>query len=293
MRFPSLGAMARNRQSAAPLVLAIALFWTAAVTINYGSRSIYPHRIERDVAFVPAREVVDFLCLDHRGLAADLLVIRVILHTGSLAWKPAGFTFQDEWSYRMIDLATDLDPHNLEAYLFAGMGLVHSRDDVYRARPILDKGMRYFPDNWELPFWAGFDHYMIGDYPTASDYLWRAAHLPGAPTSFLSLLYASLTETGVWEKGIDVLQMLIRTTENDAVVRVYEKRIVRLQNLIFLQKAVQRFRQRYGRYPDRLADLVASGTIPSLPHDSMGKRYVWNSARKMVQVADSDQGSAP
>ncbi len=290
MEYSVSGATATNDRFSR-LALVCVLFWIAAVLVNYGSRTIYPLQMRQDVTFLPSREVTDFLCLDHRGLAADLLFIQVILHTGSLAWKPPSFTFQDEWSYGMIDLATDLDPHYLEAYLFAGMGLVHSAEDVHRARPILDKGMEIFPDNWELPFWAGFDHYMIGEHHIAGEYLWRAANLPGAPTSFLSLLYSSLTETGVWEKGIQVLKMLIKTTKRDNVIRVYEKRIVRLQNLLFLQEGVEAFRKRYNRYPERLDELVESGLLARLPEDPMGKQYVWNRERQRVQVGEPTERS--
>ena len=70
--------------------------WLLAVGVNFGSRYFYPHRLKEDIAFLPKNEIVDFLSLDHRGFVADLLFIKVVLHSGSLVWKPRNFTFQHD-----------------------------------------------------------------------------------------------------------------------------------------------------------------------------------------------------
>ncbi|RZB36043.1 MAG: hypothetical protein SRB2_02548 [Desulfobacteraceae bacterium Eth-SRB2] len=261
--------------------------WLAAVSINYAARSAYPLEIKEEIRFVPQKEVVEILSLDHRGLAADILFIQAILHSGSLVWKPLTYTFDSEWSYQLMDVVTSIDPRYLTAYLFSGMGLVHGPKDVHLARPILERGMTYFPQNWELPFWIGYHyHIYLEDYEKAAEYFWRASHCPGAPDSFLSLLLSSLKKGGSYEKAILVLKRLIESTDNEKVIQIYRKRIVRLENMVMLQKQASYYEQSRGRRPASLNQLVSEGWISAIPDDPMGKKYVWNAQSNRVTLTE-------
>lgn len=268
-------------------VLTLALCcWMAAIAVSYLTRKLYPVPIREELRFIPEKEVVEIMSMDHVGLAADLLFIQVVLDTGSLMWKPLSVSFDSQWSYRMMDLVTRLDPKFYAAYLFSAMGLIHNFNDIKLATPILERGMSVFPQSWELPFWVGYGHYVyLEDYETASKFFWQAAHLPGAPKSFLSLLLSSLKKGGSYERGIWVLQTLIENTADENKKRIYKKRIVRLNNLIFLQKAVKQYVTVQGRLPDNLDQLLTRNIIPAMPEDPMGKRYVWNVEKKRVEIA--------
>jgi len=259
-------------------------FWLVAVGVNYTNRKIYPPRIEEELQFVPEKSVVDFLSLDHRGFAADLLFIKVLLHSGSLTWKPDRLRFNHEWSYQMIDLVTELDPKYYSAYLFSGMALLHNHDDVFRSNTIIKKGMTVFPDSWELPFWIGFNAYLYLENDTlASEYLLQAAHKPDAPVSFLSLLLSAITKGGNFEQGIWVLETMIKHEKNPNVQKVYKKRILRLHNLIDLQKAAELYRSQSGHYPLDLQQIVNAGIILQIPQDPMGRPYRWNNDKQRVE----------
>ena len=261
--------------------------WLTAVSLNYGSRKMYPPGINNELQFIPEQSVIEFLSLNHRGLAADLMFIQVLLHSGSLTWKPDRFQFNNEWSYQMIDLVTELDPKYYGAYLFSGMGLLHNRDDVLRATEIIQKGMAVFPDSWELPFWIGFNAYLyLEDDAMASDYLWQAAHKPDAPISFLSLLLSAITKGGNFEQGIWVLEAMIKHEKNTKVQTVYKKRIARLHNFIELQKAAELYRSRSGDYPLDLRQLVDAGIIEKIPEDPMGRPYRWNRKKQRVECQE-------
>ncbi len=269
-----------------PLILALCC-WVVAVGISYTSRHVYPPQIQEELMFIPKQKVVEAMSLDQKGFAADLLLIKVILHTGSLAWKPPRFQFNNEWSYQMIDLVTEIDPRYYSAYLFSGMGLLHSREDVLRSIPIIKKGMAFFPDSWELPFWIGLNAYLyLEDDVMASDYLWQAARKPNAPTSFLSLLLSAITKGGDFERGIWVLQRMIEHEKNPRIQLVYQKRIARLRNFIDLQKAAEIYHTRTGEYPDTLENLVEAGIIVQIPPDPMGREYRWNTVRKRVECRE-------
>ena len=263
------------------------IFWLGAVTVNYASRMAYPLEIKEEIRFVPQKEVVEILSMGHRGLAADALFIQTILHSGSLIWKPLTYQFDSDWSYQVIDVATTLDPRYLNAYLFAGMGLVHGPRDVELARPILERGMTYFPDNWELPFWIGYNYYIyLENYEKAGEYLWKASQCPDAPDNFLSLMFSSFKKGGNYERAIMVLRSLIESTDNPKIIQVYQKRIIRLENMLVLQKIAAQYEQLRGYQPETLDNLVSEGLISSIPDDPMGKQYQWDTHNHRVIIKE-------
>ncbi len=266
------------------LILAL-LSFLAAVSINFLEKKIYPLRLEEEVKMVPQKEIVNFLCLDHRGFAADLFFIKVNLHSGSLMWKPLKFQFDSKWSYATMALITDLDPKYYTAYLFSAMGLIHNFDDVYLVRPILEKGMKIFPQSWELPFWLGYDFYIYQeDYKTAGKYLWLASQKQGAPKTYLSLFLSVFRKGGSYEKALWTLQAIMDKTEDERLKKIYGKKFAQLQNLAFLQNSVKKYREKNGHFPAGLNALVKEKIIKKMPEDPMGMHYRWDKEKKRVVV---------
>lgn len=257
----------------------------AAVSINYLEKVLYPLVLREEIRVLPRREMVNVMCLDHRGFAADYYFIKVNLHSGSLMWKPLAFQFDSEWAYGMMNLIVDLDPKYYIAYLFSAMGLIHNFDDVKRARPILEKGMKIFPESWELPFWMGYDYYVyLEEFETAGEYLWQAAQKPDAPKTFLALLLSVFRKGGEYEKAMWALQALMEGTRDENLRLVYQKKIVQLQNLANLQKMVRHYKDIKGQFPSQLRDLVKEKIMVKIPEDPMGMSYEWDGGKKRVVV---------
>jgi len=266
------------------VILAL-LSFLAAISANFFEKSAYPLTLRDEIRIAPEKEISDLLSLDHRGFLADMYFIQVNLHSGSLMWKPLEIKFDSDWSYAMMDVITDLDPKYYVAYLFTGMGLIHRFDDVKRARPIIEKGMGVFPDSWELPFWIGYDHYVyLEDHETASTYLWQAFQKPDAPKRFLSMMLSALKKSGDYEKAFIAMQVLLNEAKDEKLKMIYAKKLIQLKNLAVLQKAAQIYRERHGRFPTDLNELVTSGLIEKLPEDPFGSDYQWNADSKIVTV---------
>lgn len=266
------------------LIIILICSWLSAVCFNYVSQRLYPVKIKERIRIVPPKKTVEILDFDHDGLAADLLFIQVVLHSGSLSWKPLDIPFDSQWSYQMIDLVTRLDPKYYSAYLFTGMGLIHSVKDAERARPILERGMRQFPKDWEIPFWIGYGAYVyLQDYETAGIYFWQSANLPNAPKSFLSLMLSSLKRGGRYKKAVLALKRLIENTKDANRIRVYKKRIQRLRNVIKIKEAVKKYKSSKGHTPQDLQHLVKTGLLSKIPKDPMGSKYCWNAQKNKVE----------
>ncbi len=249
--------------------------YLCAVAVIYASTRLHPFKMHEQVRFVPASEVARLLSLGHPGFVADMLMSRVVLHSGSMMWLPLEFNFDSPWAYGIMDVVTDLDPKFFMAYLYPAMGMIYDFEDVHRARPLVEKGMKVFPDRWELPFWIGYDYYAyFNDYDTAASYLWQAYNLPEAPQSFLSLMLSTLRHHGDYEKALVVIRQMYEETDNEQLRQVYARRMIQLENLLTLQQLVELYRKTTGRLPVDLQELVREGMIPYLPEDPFGSVYL-------------------
>lgn len=255
------------------IIIAITAY-ILAVGVFSLSAKLYPPGIRDDIRVVPPVEVVRSVSLGHQGFVADLLLAKITIHSGSLMWKPLDINFDSEWAYGTVDLITDLDPKFFKAYLYSAMGMIHSFDDVHRARPIVEKGIAVFPDNWELPFWIGYNYYAyFHDYDTAGEYLWQAYNKPDAPKNFLSLMLSTLRQAGDYEKALVVIEQMFNEATDASLKMVYAKRMIQLENLLVLQNAARIYKDVRGHLPEDIETMVSEGLLPEIPEDPFGMPY--------------------
>lgn len=255
------------------IIIAITAY-ILAVGVFSLSAKLYPPGIRDDIRVVPPVEVVRSVSLGHQGFVADLLLAKITIHSGSLMWKPLDINFDSEWAYGTVDLITDLDPKFFKAYLYSAMGMIHNFDDVHRARPIVEKGIAVFPDNWELPFWIGYNYYAyFHDYDTAGKYLWQAYNKPDAPKNFLSLMLSTLRQAGDYEKALVVIEQMFNEATDASLKMVYAKRMIQLENLLVLQNAARIYKDVRGHLPEDIETMVSEGLLPEIPEDPFGMPY--------------------
>ena len=63
------------------------------------------------------------------------------------------------WVYHMLDRITDFSPRFLYAYVHGGLLLSIVVDDREGARQIFEKGLKAFPDHYNLNYHAAY-HYL-------------------------------------------------------------------------------------------------------------------------------------
>ena len=277
--------MLKSNTKLKKLFLTSILLYGLAIFFNVLAGAAYPPEIRDDLRLLPTKEMVGIMSMDHHGAAADLLFTQVSIHSGSLMWKPLSIKFDSKWAFGMMGLVTDLDPRYREAYLLTAMGLIHKFSDANLALPILKKGMEAMPDSWEMPYWYGYDHYFyLDDSKTASEYFLKAAQKPGAPKTNWGLLVNVSRESGFYENAYWALKVMYDNSDNEKVKMIYAKKLVQLENLFTLQKAVNSYNEKTGNYPESLENLVESGDIEKIPEDPMGKHYAFDSEKKQVVV---------
>lgn len=164
-------------------LLKFAVPWVVSVAVVAGAvagtRDVqrYRHRpYLEDNLYLPTGKFITTISLGYRQLVADMVWFQAVQYFGGYA--------KDEHDLRyfagLIDIVSDLDPHFIFPYTFAGVVLSQEMSAPDEAVAVLKKGMAHNPTNWELPFEIGFLSYVDRrQHETAARYFELASRLPG------------------------------------------------------------------------------------------------------------------
>jgi hypothetical protein len=228
------------------------------------------------------------MALDYRNLVADWLFSRTLsFHGGQLAQKEPIDDDTYRIIYRRLDVASELDPYFVDPYFFGQAVLTWGAGMPQEANRLLDRGRRYRPDDWIIPFFMGFNaFYFLHDNAQAATYLMEASRHPGSPP-FAALLAVRLaSQSGGTDTSIAFLQQLAAQTEDPATRRQIQRRLEALKGIWLLEQAVERYRARFGSAPSTISDLVERGILTRLPTDPYGGSFYLDSNGKVWTTSD-------
>lgn len=236
--------------------------------------------------YVPEGAYLRIAVLGYRQVVADLLWIQAVQAMGERrVSEEAG-----HWIAHALDVITTLDPRFVRVYEVGGIALTTLVVLTEESNRLLEKGIRYNPEVWRLPFYLGFNYYFeLQNDQKAAEYIARASRLPGAPAylaSFAAQLYVSARTPQV---AVDFLGQMYSQTTDENVKRVLEQRLketVAERDLQLLEEAVGRYRELYKRAPVRLEDLVGPGLLRELPREPFGGHYLYDPQAQSVRSSE-------
>jgi len=181
---------------------------------------------------------------------------------------------QANFFYNAADIITSLDPWFWDAYLMSCMLLAWDFNRVDLANKLLKKATIYRTWDFKPPYYLGFNHYyFLKDNATASTYLMEAAKRGGGP-SFLTPL---ATRLSVYQNrlipAILLLEEQLKTTRDPLMVKHLQTRLKVIIALDKLEKKVKEYKKRYGRFPEKISDLILVKLIENLPEDPYGGKF--------------------
>lgn len=175
--------------------------------------------------------------------------------------------------YRTIETAIVLNPYNEDAYYFAQGAFVWGVGHVKAVNGLLRYVYKYRPWDFQIPFFLGFNYaYFLHNYKESAKYFKQAADLTHSPL-FTNLAARYFYKGGEVKLGISYLEYMIKNTENESVRNIYKIRLKALIEIEKLSKAVSIFKEKYGRIPKNLNELVMKGIIESIPKDPYGGEF--------------------
>jgi len=192
-------------------------------------------------------------------------------------------------------VVTELDPRFRDAYLLGALILALEAQRPEAALDLLDKGIRKNPEDWLLPFEAGFIAFdSLQDYGRAADYFQIAMERPEAHPAVRRFRAAMFDRMGDRRKSLDLWLEILETADSDYVRSVAEKHVHDLTidyHVELLQDAVEAYRERIGSYPSDLRALVSEGLLARIPVDPDGSPYSYDA--RTGQVRAVSQRSLP
>lgn len=221
--------------------------------------------------------VLKVTSLEYDGLASDLLYLKALVFYGS-TWSKSvqrevkGWEY--DWMYESLKASTDLDPYFLDPYFFANGILTWEAKRVKAVNSLLEKGCEYRTWDYWLPFYLGFNYYyFLNDNVDAAKYLMEASKKPGADP-FYAYFAARLAYKGnKTENAIIFLESVLKTTKDKTMRSDYEKRLKALKGIYVLEQALAEYKERIGKYPDKLDAVIAQGVIKRMPVDPYGGMF--------------------
>lgn len=225
---------------------------TAHVLHRSAQASQADARLEKPL---PNAEILRFLSSSHRTSAADLYWLHLVQYVGTPEAQAAGWPELEA----LAELVTTLDPEYGYAYQAAGV-LLTEAGRYEASNEILGKGMENVPDRWQLPFYAGFNHWNhLDNLPEAGRLIARAAQFYGGPAYLSELSTRLYASAGDVDEGLRLLDLMIEETEDPLMREGLQSRrgdLLVEQALQRVERAMEAFEATEGRRPRSLQELA-------------------------------------
>ncbi len=143
-------------------------------------------------------------------LLSSLIWIETLLFSDLEKYKKMDLK---SWMYLRLKSIVSLDPFFYDAYVWGGIYLAIIKDDLVGAADIYELGLKHFPEDYRLNFYAAFNYYhQLNNKRRAIELLEKIKHNPqGSP--FIHRLIARLkADTGEMETAFVILETAYRTT---------------------------------------------------------------------------------
>lgn len=245
------------------------------VTVDRKRKKPLRELLVEELAYFPSGKFLKPVVIEYENLAADLVWLRAIQYYGHHLMTDRKYT----WLGHIFDILTQLDPKFVGAYRFGGMTLAWDAEKPEEGISLLRKGMHENPLRWELPFDIGFIYYMVlKDYAKAGNYFYLAGKMP--ETWQIAQRWAAFSYGKSEDRrgfGKLLFEDLYHSTTNPELKKVAKRGLLfirRQEHLEYLQKGVDKYYEKYQRYPPDLKTLEREGLIDSIPHEPSGGYYL-------------------
>jgi hypothetical protein len=269
------------------LGIALALAAHAMQVVSDQSRATMP-ALKR-FTLLPDGETLKVMSLGFKDVIADVIWLQAIQAIGERRVSDEA----GQWIYRAMDIVTTLDTKFIEAYEAGGTALCTVVVMPDASNRLLEKGMKYNPGEWRLPFMLGINYYFeLADDAKAAEYIAKAAAIGGGPpylAPFATRLYMTAREP---QKAIEFLVNSYEQTTDPHMKEYLELRLrhaVVERDIQLFETTIDQYRRQFGKPPATLESLVKDGLLREVPVDPFGDRYIYDSNTLKVRSASVER----
>ncbi|MEK7202177.1 MAG: hypothetical protein AAB669_01440 [Patescibacteria group bacterium] len=185
----------------------------------------------------------------------------------------------------LFNVVTDLSPRFVQAYQ-TGLIILPGEGFPDEAIALGEKGKKSLPDSWEMPYYTGLVYHIYKkDFVSAAKEFQIAATKKDAPpiTQYFAGIYYK--EADQRQLAYQIFKTVHETTKDDFVRERSGKQLLHLEMTFFLEDAVAKYRQQFGRYPASPQDLVTKKIIKEVPVSPLGVGFAIDTQTGAVSEA--------
>jgi len=205
----------------------------------------------------------------HSALASYYWVNNVITE---LPFLRDGF---DQYN-KDLTFINNLDPRFSFPYYWTVLVLPNTQypDAVNAAIEIGDRGVREADPDWRVSFFLATLYYLDkNDRPDALKYFDLAAQDPKAPFYIKRFSENFGIAPNVRQETEKIWEAIAQSNDDPETKARAEAYLTRLQMFDFLEQEAQVYKQKYGKLPLDVTDLVTGGILRALPQDPFGFQF--------------------
>lgn len=257
--------------------LSLLVVTLAAIGLSVHLGKVAPFE-EHKLLFVPEPEYVERICGTFRNPVALMFYMK---GAQELAYQSAK---KFDLLQALFKLTIHLDPDIIQAAFLGGMVAPARARDIPKAIELLKYAEARLPDNWRIPYWIGFNYLQIEDYEAAAAYYNKAAKLPGALPFLETSSVHILSRSENLDLAVAEAERLLLASADDDTNDLLLLRLSWLKTMQFLEERNREFKNKTGRFPQRLDELVEHGILKELPPDEFGEGFY------LLHPGDFDKG---
>ncbi|WP_408098469.1 hypothetical protein ACJVC5_06035 [Peredibacter sp. HCB2-198] len=193
------------------LILVAILLFASAVYLHSLTQKpkVYVSKQESAVNF--KIDFIKFFSLGNKRLLSDLIWVQTLMESDQDHYKQKDL---NNWMYLRFASIAELDPKFYHNYLYGGQFLSIIKDDLPGAGIIFEKGLKLYPNDYDLNYYAGLMYYFeLGDADKGLKHLEKILHHPRTPNFFPSIVNKLKLETG---EDLESIYQLVRHNYEEA-----------------------------------------------------------------------------
>ncbi|MBI3267559.1 MAG: hypothetical protein HYZ53_00945 [Planctomycetes bacterium] len=225
------------RRTLLSLLAITALLWSV-FTVQTALDDVRGSTRLRQMPYLPNKHLLRSLSVDFDLLTADFLWIEATDIALPSERDPSKID-SEAWFY-VLDTITEMDPYFKVVYRYGGSYLPRYGNNLERGNQLLQKALRWLPEEWEFAAILSFNAAHLShppDQEAAIRYMEQAAQSPSAPQYVREMSAMMHTQAGNRTTSMRMLLLLFDGADSGTLRQAYLKETVVLAGEIFDQAA--------------------------------------------------------
>ena len=253
------------------IMLLILTSWLGFATITARLEKIRPVSTGAEMHVALPRFIQVLLAGGDRFLAANITVFRA-LTVSSDKQDPIRFAIQA----KIQGDAAWLNPYHEDNYYLAAAALSWN-DQLEAAQQILTRASNARSFDMLPPFFHAFNQYYFQHDPIGgAEWLKIAAEHTSSMQERLSLNRVAanwMVKGQDRQQALKMLEVMAAQSKYTSLRRQILQRAERVRHLMQFDQAIAEYRERFGRSPESLDQLISTKILNELPQDPLGRSY--------------------